>query len=220
MNFPARADVLARIRAALETTDARISGTFAASAAPALDVTGDIPAADLCRRFAAEFAAVSGEAVIVGEAGSEALALAVADHVERAGFAAIAVQPEPLAQLAASKIPSARLVNVVDLSIDDLEKVDCAIVAAELLIADSGSAVVRLATYEERLLPYLPPACIIVARRSTITSSLTAAAVAVDEAERGERVIITGPSRTGDIEKTVVLGAHGPGSVVVFVAEV
>ena len=220
MSFDARADVLARIRAALHMTDAHVSGAAAAPPARALAEIGEIPAADLCSRFAAELAAVSGEAVIVAEAGSDELARAVADHVEGAGYTAIAVQPEPLALLAASKIQSARLVDLSKTSIEDLEKVDCAIVAAESLIADSGSAVVRLATYEDRLLPYLPPACIIIARASTIVSSLTAAALAVNETERGERVIITGPSRTGDIEKTVVLGAHGPGSVVVIVAEV
>jgi L-lactate dehydrogenase complex protein LldG len=220
MSFDARADVLARIRAALESSNTHVSRAIPASPDVALREMREVPAADLRSRFSAELAAVSGEAVVLAEPGSDALALAVADHVERAGYAAIAVQPETLARMAASKIPSARLVDLSKISIEELEKADCAIVAAESLIADSGSAVVRLATYEERLLPYLPPACIIVARASAIASSLTVAALAVDEAERGERVIITGPSRTADIEKTVVLGAHGPGSVVVFVAEV
>ena len=220
MSLDARAEVLARIRAALESTDARGSRAIAASPASPLDNIEKIAPGELCSRFAAELTAVSGEAVIVGEPGSDALANAVAEHIERAGYAAIAVQAEPLALQAASKIPPARLIDLSKSSIEDLEKADCAIVAAESLIADTGSAVVRLATYEDRLLPYLPPACIIVARTSTIVSSLTLAALAAREAERGERVIITGPSRTGDIEKTVVLGAHGPGSVVVFVAEV
>ena len=128
------------------------------------------------------------------------------------------VQREPFALLAAAKIPSARVIDPTDLSIDQLEKSDCAIVAAESLIADSGSAVIRLATNEERLLPYLPPACIVVARTSTIAATLTGATLAAGPDERGERAIVTGPSRTADIEKTVVLGAHGPGSLVVIIA--
>ena len=219
MSLDARADIVARIRAALDSADARSPVALAVSTAPVVDRSAQVSDDSLRDIFAAELAAVSGEAVMVTPAGSDALALAVAQHVDRAGYAAIAVHGEPLALSAASKIPPEKLLDLATAALPDLEKADCAIVAAESLLADTGSAVVRLATYDDRLLPYLPPACIIVARASTIVPSLTARSLIGDDAERGERVIITGPSRTGDIEKTVVLGAHGPGSVVVFVAE-
>jgi L-lactate dehydrogenase complex protein LldG len=31
--------------------------------------------------------------------------------------------------------------------------------------------------------------------------------------------VITGPSRTADIEKTLVLGAHGPKELIIFVQQ-
>lgn len=218
LNIDARAEVLARIRAALQSSDSGELAAVPASPVPALDNVVELSVSDRCSRFATELKALGGEAVVVSEMGSEALASAVAEHVERAGFKAIAVQREPLALLAAAMIPSPRVVDPTGLSIDQLEKADCAIVAAESLIADSGSAVIRLATNDERLLPYLPPACIIIARTSAIAATLTDAALAAGPDERGERAIVTGPSRTADIEKTVVLGAHGPGSLVVIIA--
>jgi L-lactate utilization protein LutC len=212
----ARADILARIRAGLG------SGVRSDFSVPPLDVAStsiDVATrADLCARFARELAAVGGEAIVLVEAGDAALARAVADRVARFDFRAVAVQRDDLALAAAVGIPAARLMQLSGASIDRIEKADCAIVAAESLIAETGSAVVQVTEYEDRLLPYLPPACIIVARASALTANLDAAALRAGDEERGERVFVTGPSRTADIEKTVVLGAHGPGSLTVIIA--
>jgi len=212
-----RAEIFARIRTALGAQlrdEQRVppmlddAGTFASVATPDR----------LSARFANELAAVGGEAIILIEAGDAALARAVADRVARFDYRAVAVQRDTLALAAAASIPEARLMDLSGAAINRLEQADCAVIAAESLIADTGSAVVRVATYEDRLLPYLPPACIIVARAPGLRSSLDEAALHAGDDERGERVIVTGPSRTADIEKTVVLGAHGPGSLTVIIA--
>ncbi|HEY7980683.1 MAG TPA: LUD domain-containing protein [Candidatus Eremiobacteraceae bacterium] len=217
MSADARADILARIRAGLGM-EARAE----LSEPPPIDATRTSPDVatrpDSCARFARELAAVGGEAIVLVEAGDAALARAVAERVARFDFRAVAVQRDSLALAAAAGIPAARLIQLSGASIDQLERADCAIVAAESLIADTGSAVVHVTAYEERLLPYLPPACIIVARASGVQVGLDEAALGAGEDERGERVFITGPSRTADIEKTVVLGAHGPGSLTVIIA--
>jgi L-lactate dehydrogenase complex protein LldG len=42
---------------------------------------------------------------------------------------------------------------------------------------------------------------------------------AAKPAERGEMLLVTGPSRTADIEKKLVLGAHGPKRLVVLLVD-
>lgn len=220
MNFDARTEIMMRIRAALQAPAATGPEPSDALDHSRIELADTASGEELSARFAREVAAVGGETVILTEPGDAALARAVADRVARLGYRAIAVQSHELAHLASSTVPAAHHFDVTGASLDRLESADCAIVAAESLIADTGSAVIRVSTYEERLLPYLPPACIIVGRLSQLAAGLNDAALRAGDAERGERVIVTGPSRTADIEKTVVLGAHGPGSVTVIVAAV
>jgi L-lactate dehydrogenase complex protein LldG len=104
----------------------------------------------------------------------------------------------------------------------DFTTADYALLRAEALLADTGSAIVIERSADRRLAPYLPRTCIIVADAAVLHASLSVAALeevhaAARRGDRGEAVIITGPSRTADIEKTLVLGAHGPKTLVVFV---
>lgn len=95
------------------------------------------------------------------------------------------------------------------------------LVPADYLLADTGSCLVACATPQERLMCYLPPACIVVARTDQLVEHLPAAwqeiaSRAADPNLRGEFVIITGPSRTADIEKILILGVHGPKKLTVL----
>ena len=70
----------------------------------------------------------------------------------------------------------------------------------------------------------MPPACVVVARVDQLAEHLPAAwaaiaARAADPALRGEFVIVTGPSRTSDIEKILILGVHGPKRLVVLLVD-
>ena len=105
---------------------------------------------------------------------------------------------------------------------DGISEFGYALLRADALIADTGSAVVVERDADRRLAPYLPRTCFIVAAASALHARLSRDALAglfaaARNGDRGEGVIITGPSRTADIEKVLVLGAHGPKSVVVFI---
>lgn len=95
------------------------------------------------------------------------------------------------------------------------------LVAAERLLADTGTALVACPTVHQRLMCYLPPVSIIIARTDQLVEHMPAAwediaERASDPELRGEFVFITGPSRTADIEKILILGVHGPKRVVVL----
>jgi L-lactate dehydrogenase complex protein LldG len=95
------------------------------------------------------------------------------------------------------------------------------LVAADCLLADTGTCMVACATTHERLMCYLPPVCIVIAQTDRLFEHLPAAwedladRFAAPEL-RGEHVFITGPSRTADIEKILILGVHGPKRLIVL----
>jgi L-lactate dehydrogenase complex protein LldG len=94
-------------------------------------------------------------------------------------------------------------------------------VEADVLLADTGSCLIACPTAADRLLCFLPPACVVIARTECLAEHLPAAWAAIgrkaaDPATRGEFIIVTGPSRTSDIEKTLILGVHGPKRLVVL----
>jgi hypothetical protein len=103
----------------------------------------------------------------------------------------------------------------------DLARLPASLIAADTLLADTGTCMIACATPRERLLCYLPPVCIIVATTAQLAEHMPAAwdAIATRTADpelRGEFVFITGPSRTADIEKILILGVHGPKRLIVL----
>ena len=98
--------------------------------------------------------------------------------------------------------------------IDDLESCDAGITECECLVAQTGGVLVTGPTAGGRALSVLPPHHIVIARTSQMVPDLTAAFDCVKQ-RYGTNFpsfmsFITGPSRTGDIERILVLGAHGP----------
>jgi len=96
------------------------------------------------------------------------------------------------------------------------------VVPADCLLADTGTCMVACATTYERLMCYLTPVCIVIAQTDRLFEHLPAAWEELadriaDPDLRGEYVFISGPSRTADIEKILILGVHGPKRLVVLV---
>ena len=102
----------------------------------------------------------------------------------------------------------------------EMEKCDVGISACDALVAQTGSVLVTSQSAGGRALSVLPPHHVVLARREQLVPDLTAAFALVKAkyAPNYPSMIsfITGPSRTGDIERILVLGAHGPKKLTVF----
>jgi L-lactate dehydrogenase complex protein LldG len=86
-------------------------------------------------------------------------------------------------------------------------------------IAETGSLVVLSGPGTPRAASLLPPVHLCVVRRDDLYGSMGEyfEARAQDIAASSCCTFITGPSRTADIELTLTLGVHGPGTVIVVV---
>jgi L-lactate utilization protein LutC len=106
---------------------------------------------------------------------------------------------------------------------DTLFAADIGISGADFLIAETGSLAVLAKPQEPRSLSLLPPVHVVVADRTQLLPDLfdLFAALKGEAASAGLPScvsLITGPSKTGDIELRLVTGVHGPGELhVIFI---
>lgn len=102
-------------------------------------------------------------------------------------------------------------------------EMDAAITECEFLVARTGSVLISSASYGGRQLNVFPPVHIVIAKGSQLVPFVTDSLKALHEKYAGSVPslvsLISGPSRTADIEKTLVMGAHGPRELYVFIAE-
>jgi L-lactate dehydrogenase complex protein LldG len=95
--------------------------------------------------------------------------------------------------------------------------------SCEALVARTGSLVVAPATASGRRLSIYPDQHVVLARPSQVVAEI-GDALRVVQGRYGAALpsmlsLTTGPSRTADIEKTLVLGAHGPRRLTLFLLE-
>jgi len=174
----------------------------------------------LIEQFTAELAAVGGECIrcaTVEEARDKLVELA-----KEAEWESIGSFDHPDCREVAAGLADENVVWATE-SWDPKQKADLSLglVPADYLMADTGACMVACASAEQRLLCYLPPACVVVARAEQLREHMPhvwseVAHRAADPELRGEFVFITGPSRTADIEKILIIGVHGPKRLVVL----
>lgn len=177
------------------------------------------PAA-LALRFENELTAVQGELIrchSMDEAGRKLVEL-----IDGSQWPSIAAVDGPLCKQVLTKLDRARIACAGDtMQPAALAELPAGVIEAQCLLADTGSCLVVNRTATERLMCYLPETCIVVATLDMLREHLPAAWPEVagklaDPDFRGELVIVTGPSRTADIEKILILGVHGPKRLVVL----
>jgi len=124
-------------------------------------------------------------------------------------------EPEIMKNLARFEIGFNEYAGVV-------KNMEVGITGCEFLVAQTGSAMVSSVQGGGRQMNIFPPLHIIIAKKNQLVATLEDAYLLIQEkyAEGlpSQIALVTGPSRTADIEKTLVLGAHGPRELWVIIA--
>jgi len=92
---------------------------------------------------------------------------------------------------------------------------DIGITGADFGLADTGSLVFLASSQEPRIVSLLPPVHVAVLQRQRLLANLDELFLTAPgfPEQTSSLVIITGPSRTADIEQILVRGVHGPGQI-------
>lgn len=164
-------------------------------------------------RFAESFIQLGGKFIFCTSK-TELLENLVTLHENRGWQKMLCADEQLLASMRNNNLDIALAAN------DNPEDADACITACELLVARTGSVILSSRQHMGRTSSVFYPVHIIVAYTSQVVPDISNAIEAMKK-KYGSNMpsminLNTGPSRTADIEKTLVVGVHGPGEVFCF----
>lgn len=95
------------------------------------------------------------------------------------------------------------------LSKQEQEKVQAVIIPGQLGVAENGTVWIDETNLPDRLLPFVIEQLVIVLNEGNIVRDMVEAYHRINLEDVGFGVFISGPSKTADIEQSLVYGAHG-----------
>ena len=101
----------------------------------------------------------------------------------------------------------------------ELERVDLAVIDGLLGVAENSAVWVTEQELRHRILPFITQHLIIVLPKSKLVWNMNEAYAKIAIDDTGFGVFIAGPSKTADIEQSLVIGAQGPRSSTVILVE-
>lgn len=165
--------------------------------------------------FSNELQQVNGECTVIDS--EQDAVLLLAERMKCEGINTLFCRDEALLKLfhdASIQVSSSQ---------DQFVSMNMGITRCEFLVARTGSVLVSSAHPSGRQMNIFPPFHVVLAYQSQIVPYVTDAYAAMKK-KYGDALpsfisLITGPSRTADIEKTLVLGAHGPKKLWVLIVK-
>lgn len=216
-------NILARIRTAtqikshlpVEKSEAEKNVLEGVKAAMPKDSVG------LWQQFRTELEKVAGEFYEVKSKSD--LAELLAQVIEKSNFNSLALDGNAdaleIASRAAINLAALEIIDVTTLAAEErrerLSNANLALLSAPYAIADIGSIVLFPNEMTSVLAHLLPECVMIIIRQDQMVANLGELFAQVPAERAKSMLLVTGPSRTADIEKILILGAHGPKRLIV-----
>ncbi len=217
----ARASMLEAMRRSLADSARRKSLSHAFVPELALDHATATPSEPALDRFRRAVEAVGGVVSVVRDEAEAAEA--VRTVLESAGARRVAASDAPIVErvMAAVAIDDIRLELAP--SRDVLFSCDAGVTSAQWAIVETGTLALDSDAERHRLASLVPPVHVAIVESSQLRETL--GELLREASERGAAALpraltlVTGPSRTSDIELTLAIGVHGPGVLHVVVVD-
>ena len=171
------------------------------------------PVDDMAVQFAQQFTSLQGKFVFCADEqdlAEQLLQLAAARKWDK-----VVCREKPLQKLLQQKFPVTFHKELADC--------DVSVTGCELLVSRTGTIVLSAASESGRTTSIYAPVHVCIAYSNQLVYDLKDALQVLKEKYNGNIPsfisFATGPSRTADIEKTLVVGVHGPKEVFVFLIE-
>ena len=152
---------------------------------------------DPVKKFASTLESIGG--IVVDFAGREQLNNEIAND-RRAGHLVIDTVGEEISEIFIQKA-------------SELESVYKVYIRAEIGVAENGAVWIPESRMGNRLLPFICQHLVIILEINNIVSTMHDAYNEISCFNEGFGVFIAGPSKTADIEQSLVIGAHGARSL-------
>lgn len=107
--------------------------------------------------------------------------------------------------------------GVANLSSVELEKVERAYLKGAVAVAENGAVWLYESQMVNRLLPFACQHLVLLIYAKDLVATMHQAYAKVDVAKEGFGAFIAGPSKTADIEQSLVIGAHGARSATIYI---
>ncbi|MES2829251.1 MAG: LUD domain-containing protein [Bacteroidota bacterium] len=98
----------------------------------------------------------------------------------------------------------------------DFENIDLAIIKSHFGVAENAALWITEELMQQRVIPFICQQLAVVVSKKDIVPDMHRAYEIIGNSEYGFGTFIAGPSKTADIEQSLVLGAHGPKSMIIF----
>ena len=116
-----------------------------------------------------------------------------------------------------SKYLNMSTINPAEISsAKELDKLEIAILDAQFGIAENGAVWISDENVSHRSIPFITLHLVIILNEKEILENMHDAYDRLSSFDEGYGVFISGPSKTADIEQSLVIGAQGPLSTTVF----